>query len=172
MTEFKSDNRIGFEREPDSALRRLALATLILLACLMLSACGNEPTVEQQIIASLESMEADAEEGRFLDFMQHVSRDFKGQQGALSRQDFQRYLMIQVNETRRIYANFFPIRVEGKAEVVGEPRATASFKLLVTGGKGLLPERGRLLDVKTGWVREGGEWLLTSADWEVATSDD
>ena len=148
------------------------LAFWALLMCLTLASCGKAPTVEQQIIASLETMEADAEDGRFMDFMSHVAKNFKGQQGALGRQDFQRYMMLQVNENRRIYVNFFPIRVVGTPELAGEPKASASFRLLVTGGKGILPERGQLLDVNTSWVREGGKWLLLSADWEIARADD
>lgn len=140
----------------------------VLVASLMLSACGNEPSVEQQIIASLESMEADAEEGRFMDFMNHIAKNFKGQKGTLTRQDFQRFMLLQINESRRVKANFFPINVVGTPELVGEPKATARFKLLVTGGEVFLPDSGQLLDVSTGWVKEGGEWLLLSADWETA----
>jgi len=153
---------------PIRALAEIAICLSILAMSLMLSACGKEPSVEQQIIASLESMEADAEEGRFMDFMKHIAKDFKGQQGALGRQDFQRFMMLQINENRRVHANFFPIQVIGKPESVGEPEATATFRLLVTGGEGLLPERGQLFDVSTGWIRQGGQWLLLNADWEAA----
>jgi hypothetical protein len=133
----------------------------------LLSACGEELTVEQQIIASLETMEADAEEGRTLDFMRHVAKGFEGQKGSMDRADFQRYMLLQFNENRRMYANFFPITVVGTPELAGEPKATASFRLLITGGNGILPDRGRLFEVQTAWVKEGGKWLLLAAEWET-----
>ncbi len=156
--------------------RRLPSGTALCLGALvlslMLSACSKEPSVEQQIIASLETMEADAEAGRFMDFMKHIAKDFQGQQGALGRQDFQRFMMLQINEHRRVQATFFPIKVVGTPALVGEPEATATFRLLVTGGAGFLPESGQLYNVSTGWVREGGHWLLLSADWEATQARD
>ena len=148
--------------------RFLSLLAASLSTLMLLAACGKEPTVEQQVIATLESMEAAAEEGRPFDFMGHVAKDFKGQQGGLERVGFQRFMLMQMNENRRMQATFFPIQVVGVPELAGEPKAKANFRLLVTGGSGLLPERGQLFDVKTDWVREGGDWLLYRADWEAA----
>lgn len=153
---------------PYRVLNKIGPCLSVLALSLVLTACGKEPSIEQQIIASLETMEADAEEGRFMDFMTHVAQDFKGQQGALNRQDFQRFMVLQINKTRRVYATFLPIKVIGIPAMVGEPEAKATFRLLLTGGEGLLPERGQLFDVSTAWVREGGDWLLLSADWETA----
>lgn len=146
-------------------LLRLLAAGLALV--MLLAACSNEPSVEQQIIAGLESMEEAAEAGKPLDFMGHVAKSFKGQQGMLERTDFQRFMLLQMNENRRLSANFFPIKVVGIPELAGEAKANASFRLLVTGGQGLLPERGQLFDVETEWIREGGRWLLLRADWEA-----
>ena len=150
------------------SLRAIAWCLIPFAFLFLLSACGKEPSVEQQVIASLETMEADAEEGHFVDFMSHVAKNFKGQQGQLGRQDFQRFMMLQINKNRRVYATFFPIKVIGTPALEGEPEATATFRLLVTGGEGFLPERGQLFDVSTSWVREGGDWLLLGADWEAA----
>lgn len=155
-----------------SWLPKVALGLSALSLCLLLSACSKEPSIEQQIIASLETMEEDAEAGRFRDFMKHIAPDFKGQQGTLDRQDFQRFMLLQVNEHRRVQATFFPIKVVGTPAVAGEPEATATFRLLVTGGQGFLPESGQLFNVSTGWVREGGRWLLLSADWEATQAKD
>lgn len=147
--------------------RILNLFAAGLVVMVLLGACGNAPSVEQQIIASLESMEEAAETGKPMDFMGHVAKGFKGQQGTLERAEFQRYMLLQMSENRRLYANFFPIKVVGIPELVGEPEASASFRLLVTGGNGFLPERGQLFDVQTEWIREGGDWLLFRADWEA-----
>lgn len=42
----------------------------------------------------------------------------------------------------------------------------AHFRILVTGGAGLLPESGQLYEVETGWIRDGGDWLLDKAEWQ------
>lgn len=128
----------------------------------LLVACGVEPSVEQQVIASLEQMEQSAEEGRHLDFISHVADDFSGQYGGMDRREFHRFMIFQMSENRRLYAQLFPIHVKE----TGEGQASAQFNILVTGGGGLLPDRGQLFEVETAWVRDGGDWLLNKADWE------
>ena len=134
----------------------------ILLATLMLVACGEKLTVEQQVIATLRNMEAAAEEGRHLDFMANIADTFSGQQGSMDRREFHRFMIFQVNQHRRLQAQFFPIFVSE----TGRETASAHFKLLVTGGAGLLPESGQLFEVQTEWLYAGGDWLLSGADWE------
>lgn len=134
----------------------------IVLAGLSLSGCGEEPSVEQQVIASLEHMEQSAEEGRHLDFMAYVADDFSGQYGGMDRREFHRFMIFQMSENRRLHAQFFPIHVQQ----TGERQASAQFNILVTGGGGLLPERGQLFEVETNWIRDGSDWLLSKADWE------
>ena len=128
----------------------------------LLAGCGAEPSVEQQVIASLEQMEQSAEEGRHLDFMSFVADDFSGQYGGMDRRGFHRFMLFQMNEHRRLHAQLFPIHVKE----TGEGQASAQFNILVTGGGGLLPDRGQLFEVETDWVRNGGDWLLSKADWE------
>ena len=128
----------------------------------LLAGCGAEPSVEQQVIASLEQMEQSAEEGRHLDFMGFVADDFSGQYGGMDRREFHRFMIFQMNENRRLHAQLFPIHVKE----TGEGMALAQFNILVTGGGGLLPDRGQLFEVETAWVRDDGDWLLSQADWE------
>lgn len=137
-------------------------AFIAVLAGLLLSACGEELSVEQQVIASLESMEQSAEEGLHLDFMSYVANDFRGQYGGMDRREFHRFMIFQMSENRRLYAQLFPIRVKE----TDEGQAAAHFNILVTGGGGLLPDRGQLFEVKTAWIRDDGDWLLSEADWE------
>jgi len=127
-----------------------------------LVSCGKKLTIEQQIIATLRNMETAAEEGRHLDFMENVSDDFSARQGSMGRLDFHRFMIFQINQHRRLQAQFFPIYVSE----TGDDTASAHFKLLVTGGAGMLPERGQLFEVETKWVQDGGDWLLSEADWE------
>lgn len=132
------------------------------LAVLLVTACSKKLTVEQQVIATLRNMEYAAEEGQHLDFMTYIADSFSAQQGSLDRREFHRFMIFQINQHRRLQAQFFPIFVNE----TGEKNATAHFKILVTGGAGLLPDSGQLFEVETEWVQEDGDWLLNRADWE------
>ena len=135
--------------------------TLALIVCL-LPACGEKMTVAQRVIATLHSMEDAAENGRHFDFMAYVADDFSGQQGSMDRRDFHRFMIFQINQNQRLQANFLPIYVTS----TNDQHAKAHFRILVTGGAGLLPERGELFEVDSSWILDGDDWLLQSADWE------
>jgi len=139
---------------------RLALGTLI--AALVLISCNDELSVEQQVIATIRNMEVAAEEGLHLEFMGYVADSFSGQQGSMDRREFHRFMIFQINQNRRLHAQFFPIYVQES----GEDSATANFRVLVTGGAGLLPESGQLFEAETQWLRDGGNWNLAAASWE------
>ena len=140
----------------------MRLAASFVIAVMLLAACGDELTVEQQVIATLRNMENAAEEGQHLEFMTYVAESFGAQQGSMDRREFHRFMIFQINQNRRMQAQFFPIFVTE----TGEDTASAHFRILVTGGAGLLPESGQLFEVETSWLRDGGDWDLTEADWE------
>jgi len=140
----------------------------MVLIGLLLAACSENLTVEQQIIATLRNMEVAAESGEHFDFMTYVADDFQGQLGSMDRSGFHRFMIFQLNQHRRLQAQFFPIHVTE----TGENLATANFSLLVTGGGGLLPESGQVFEVVTDWFKDDGDWLLTRADWEPAELPD
>ena len=140
----------------------MRLVLSVVLAALLLASCSDELTVEQQVIATLRNMEYAAEEGQHLEFMTYVADSFSGQQGSMDRREFHRFMIFQINQNRRLQAQFFPIFVNE----TGEDSASAHFRLLVTGGAGLLPESGQLFEVETHWLRDGGDWDLTEANWE------
>jgi len=141
-------------------VRTLALV----LSAFLLGACSEKLTTEQRIIARLQEMKTAAEAGEHFKFMDFVAEDFSGQQGSMDRRDFHRFMLFQINRNHRLKGRFFPIFVnETDADHAG-----ARFKLLVTGGKGLLPERGQLYEVETHWYLDQGSWLLQRADWKPA----
>ena len=139
---------------------RFVLSTA--LTALLLTGCGENLSVEQQVIATLEAMEDAAEQGQHLEFMGHVADSFGGQYGSMDRRAFHRFMIFQINQHRRLHAQFFPIHVQES----GNDLASAQFRILVTGGSGLLPESGQLFEVETQWLRDGSNWLLEKADWE------
>ncbi len=147
-----------------SQSRRLALATLAPLL-LLLAACGPSGTIEDQVRERIAAMEAAGEAGERLAFMGFVADGFQAQGDSMSRDDFRRFMFLQMNQQRRIQAQLFPITVD----VQGPNLAIARFKALVTGGGGLIPDDGQLFDVETEWVFEDGDWLLWRADWQALT---
>lgn len=142
----------------------VGLLTLVLL----LTSCSEELSVEQQVIATIRNMEYAAEEGLHLEFMGYVANSFSAQHGTMDRREFHRFMIFQINQNRRLRAQLFPIFVTEK----GEGLAAANFRVLVTGGAGLLPESGQLFDVETQWVRDSGDWLLQLAEWEAVQLPD
>lgn len=149
----------------ESSVRFVISAALVALC---LTACGEKLSVDQQVIATLRNMEYAAEEGQHLEFMTYVADSFSGQQGSMDRREFHRFMIFQINQNRRLQAQFFPIYVQE----TGADTASAHFKLLVTGGAGLIPENGQLFEVETQWLRDGSDWLLNGADWEAVQLPD
>jgi hypothetical protein len=128
----------------------------------LLAGCEDRRTVDQQVIAVIKEMEENGEAGRRGAFMDRVHPAFTGQQGAMTRKDFQRFMVLQWNQNSRLHARLLPIQVTDD----GDEQASARFKVLVTGGRGFIPERGQVFEVFTIWQREGGDWLLFRADWK------
>ena len=123
--------------------------------------CGEEPTLEQQIIGVITEMEELAEAGERGAFMEYVDEAFAGQHGTLLRMEFERFMVLQWNQHQRLYAQLFPISVRAE----GPDLASAQFKALITGGRGLLPDQGEFYQFDTTWRRMDGDWRLLSADW-------
>lgn len=141
---------------------RYASAFGVLVMTFFLAACGGG-SVEEQVRATIDAMETAAEAGKPFDFMAHVADDFQGRNGQMERQDFMRFMTLQINRHSRIRAQLFPVSVTDD----GGNFATATFRVLVTGGGGLIPEEGQVYDVETTWTRDGGDWSLWRADWRA-----
>ena len=141
---------------------------LVILTVLLLAGCEDKLSVEQQIIANLRNMEFAAEEGQHLDFMGYVADSFTGQLGSMDRRGFHRFMIYQISQKRRLQAQFFPIYVSE----VNEDSASANFRLLVTGGAGLLPDSGQLFEVETHWLLDDGDWQLNKANWKAVRLPD
>jgi len=138
---------------------------LLLLAAL--TACDKPLTVEQRVIATIRDMEARIEAGERRAFMAHVSADFTGQREAMTRDQVNAMVLYQLNRHKRLQAQLFPIRVNETAP----GRASATFRALITGGPGWIPENGQVVDFDTRWIRVDDEWLLQSANWTPVELD-
>jgi hypothetical protein len=143
-------------------MRSLLFRSTALFIVIVLAACGQPPTVEQQIIATIEEMDARIEAGERRAFMQNVAEDFNGQDGSMNRDQVRALVVFQLNRYKQLQARLFPIRVEDN----GDDTARAEFRALVTGGPNWIPESGQVYAFETTWRNEGGDWLLTSANWD------
>ena len=132
------------------------------------SACSPPLTVSQQVIAAIREMETRIEDGERRQFIKHVSEDFSGQNGQLNRQQLMGLVIYQLNRHQRLHAQLFPISVNE----TGEQTASAKFRALITGGRGWIPDQGQLYDFETLWRYQGGEWKLTSANWNPVPLDE
>jgi len=149
---------------------RSRYAGLFLTLLLMpgLFACSQPLTLEQQIIAVIREMETRIEAGERRPFMRHVADDFNGQNGQLTRDELRLLVIRQLNQYERLHAQLFPIHVSES----GEETARASFRVLITGGPGLIPESGQVYDFETHWFKQGDEWMLFSASWTPVPLDE
>ena len=159
--------------------RQLLAALAVLLA-----ACSQPLTVEQQVIATIRQMEERIEAGErraFMEYiavppiqltleraMEYIAEDFSGRNGRMNRDQARALVVFQLRRYERLQAQLFPIRVSE----TGPDSATAEFRALVTGGPGWIPERGQVYDFSTAWVRRDGDWLLLGAEWEPVPLDE
>lgn len=138
------------------------ISCALLLTLLLLGACSEELSLEQQIVATLRNMEAHIEAGERRDFMDYVAEDFRGQGGELNRDQLNGLLLYQLRRYQKVHAQLLPVSVQP----AGLDEAEASFQILLTGGAGLLPENGQLYQVSSLWRYQEGQWLLQSAQWQ------
>lgn len=91
-----------------------------------------------------------------------VADDFAGQQGNVSRERLFALVKIYRNRYQNIGINRLPATLSHD----GGNFLSADFQVLLTGGQGWLPEQGRMMQVQTTWLEEGGEWKLWRAQWD------
>jgi hypothetical protein len=140
-------------------------AAMIALA-MVLAACSQELSLEQQVIANIRNMEAHIEAGERREFMNYVAEDFFGQGGEFNHDQLNALLLYQLRRHKRVHAQIFPVQVLP----AGVDEAEARFRVLLTGGEGFLPDTGQLYDVVSYWQWQEGEWRLRSAQWESSSA--
>lgn len=142
-------------------VRLLALLVLVPLLALALVACAR-PDDEARIRARLDSMSTALAEGDSRSFMAPLAEDFSAETWDLDRRAVQLLLLRELRSHERIRARIFDIEVE----LFAEQRANAQFQVVLTGGRGLVPEQGSWYRVHTGWRHDGSDWELIAARWE------
>jgi hypothetical protein len=134
---------------------------LICIAVLVFAACARTPD-DQRIRANIEDVRQAAEARSPRQFLDHVAADFSGNEGVVDRNGLGNLLRAIVLRNEKVGVTLGPIDVDVQGN-----RATASLIATLTGGQGgLLPDRGAIYSVKSGWRRDGKDWICFAATWE------
>jgi len=142
-------------------MARLTPTGLILLLALLLSGCSRTSD-EQRIRDAMAAMQQAMESRNPRAFMAHVSDDFIGNSADFDRAALANLLRIEVLRNESIGATLGPIDIEMQGD-----RARVRTAATFTGGSGgMLPERGSIYAITSGWKRSGKDWVCFSATWE------
>jgi ketosteroid isomerase-like protein len=142
--------------------RRL-FAALIAASLLLAGGCAKQAP-EAAVRAKLQALQGaiDARDAGAVHAL--LTDDFIGNDG-LDKRGARQLAAGVFLRYRDVAARLGPVEVELR----GDADAIARFTVLATGGSGgLLPERGQVYAVQTGWRRVDGEWRLRSAQWRAA----
>lgn len=132
-------------------------------ATLALAACARTPP-EQAVREAVAGIEEAIEAGEPRRLHGWLAEDFIGP-GGMDRDGARQLAQASLLRYRDLSVVLGPIDVTVEGE-----RAQASFTAAVSGGSGhLLPDAGRIYNVRTGWRVEDGEWRLLSAEWSPRT---
>jgi len=142
----------------DSQMARIiAICTILAL----LTACHRTPD-EQRIRESIAAMQKAIEAGQPREFMSYIAKDFTGNDGTADRDGLANILRVEVLRNEKAGVTLGPIDVD-----LQDDRATVRVTATLTGGSGgLLPERGAIYAITSGWRREGKDWRCYNASWE------
>lgn len=126
-----------------------------------LAGCSRTPD-DQRIRANIESMQSAVESRSPRDFLRFVTADFTGNDDGVDREGLGNLLRVEVLRNDQVGVTLGPIEVDLQGD-----RATVHVVATLTGGKGgLIPERGAIYSITSGWRRDGKEWLCYTASWE------
>ncbi len=142
---------------PDVAVRMRQWLGLVLL---LLAACSR-PDAEQRLRAEFDAMKTAAVERRVGDFMDGVSADFTGNDGA-DRVALHNMMRLQVLGRSSVGVITGPLEIE-----MQDATATVRFSAVLSGGSGrFVPDSAQAYSVTSGWREESGEWRIYYAQWK------
>ncbi len=140
---------------------RMATHAVLLVTVLLGGLACSRTSPEQALRMQVDTLQAAIEARDAGDVHAVLAEDFIGNDG-LDRRGARQLAVATFLRHRDVAARFGPVRVEMR----GQGDATARFTVLATGGSGgLLPDRGQVFDVETGWRLVDGEWQLLNASW-------
>jgi hypothetical protein len=139
----------------------LRIVAVSLFLAFGLAACSRTPD-EQRIRETIGVMQQAMESHDPRAFMSHISEDFIGNDAETDRAALANLLRVEVFRNDQVGVTLGPIDIQ-----MHEERATVHLTATFTGGSGgLLPERGSVYSITSGWRRNRNDWQCISARWE------
>ena len=138
---------------------RVAVMAVALAVVSMVAGCGRE-SAEEALRGDIAALQAAIESRDAGEMAGFLAEDFVGNDG-LDRDGARRLAAVHFLRNASIGVTPGPLDVEVQGD-----HATVRTTVVLTGGSGaLLPERGRVHPVVSGWRREGDDWRMTSLAW-------
>ncbi|HVL00438.1 MAG TPA: hypothetical protein VM553_11535 [Dongiaceae bacterium] len=149
---------------PRSGPSRLSPGKILLmvLLCSWLAACSENPD-QARLLERLDTLEIALQDKKPDAVLDLLTDNFSTGQGQ-TRDDVKRLLL--VNFLRNQTIGVIRTGTEVAMDDSYRDQASAHFQALVTGGEGLLPERGRQFRVESRWLFQDGDWFLDRLEWK------
>lgn len=125
----------------------------------VLSGCAEQKTDEALIQEQIDTLQTAIETHDRGSFMAVVDESYYDQLNE-DRKALQRMLLGYFLRNKDI-----SVYVSANQIAVTQIRAEVQSQVVVTGGKGLLPEDARHYQVLSCWKKVDGEWLLSCLEW-------
>ena len=137
----------------------LVIASLVLVFGL-LTGCAEEKSDEAMIQEQIKILQEAIETHDRGKFMAVIDTEYYDQLNS-DRKSLQRMLLGFFLRYKDI-----SVYVSASQVAVMQVRAEVQSQILVTGGKGLLPESARHYQVTSCWKKVADDWLLSCLEWE------
>ena len=138
---------------------RMAALWMACAMAVIVAACSR-PAPEEALREALEEVRESIQERDAATLRRYLAGDFIGP-GGMDRDQARRTAALYMMRHEKVLLTLGPLDVS-----LQESHATVGFTAALTGGSGfLVPERGNVYKVETGWRLEGGDWKITSAQW-------
>ena len=140
-------------------LCRLAACLVVIL---YLVACGKTPDkeiIDQHIATMQEAVEAKD----FSEIKDHLHSSFIANE-RLSAREVNQLLSMYSLQHRKLGVTI--ISSKTTINPTFPDRAQTIMSVVVTGSSGRLPSDGSARTVKLEWIKQSGDWLVVSAQWE------
>ena len=136
------------------------LVGVLFLFTVFLVGCSEQQSDEEQIKAQIQLLQQAIENHSRSDFMSVIGEQYYDRLNS-DRKSLQRMLIGYFLRYKDISVFVSATQVE-----LIQTRAEAKSQVVITGGKGLIPEDARHYEVKSCWKKDSGEWFLTCLEWE------